>query len=283
ETPNQAALSTTREAAPHYPESREISREINREELPTKEAMPKYTAPQAEAASEFTAPSPTQKPEATSARPEDLPAAGEKFLHLRDTAGIEYELPVGWRLMGYLHNTYIFFETPEGLEIVEQHIAHERTLYEKLLASQKTPGRLSENSQRLIISTPLDLSSEQLETLKISQEALAKLGFEFSFDDSGNASVSQLPLELASFNYRPVIQKMLDDLATVDATNMDLEATKSIACQSAIKNGMPLSVRDILKLVSDWLGTERNDTCPHGRPVRLKFSKEKIFEMFHPA
>ncbi|HMW92586.1 MAG TPA: DNA mismatch repair endonuclease MutL, partial [Candidatus Obscuribacter sp.] len=283
ETPNQAALSTTREAAPHYPESREISREINREELPTKEAMPKYTAPQAEAASEFTAPSPTQKPEATSARPEDLPAAGEKFLHLRDTAGIEYELPVGWRLMGYLHNTYIFFETPEGLEIVEQHIAHERTLYEKLLASQKTPGRLSENSQRLIISTPLDLSSEQLETLKISQEALAKLGFEFSFDDGGNASVSQLPLELASFNYRPVIQKMLDDLATVDATNMDLEATKSIACQSAIKNGMPLSVRDILKLVSDWLGTERNDTCPHGRPVRLKFSKEKIFEMFHPA
>lgn len=283
ETPNQAALSTTREAAPHYPESREISREINREELPTKEAMPKYTAPPAEAASEFTAPSPTQKPEATSARPEDLPAAGEKFLHLRDTAGIEYELPVGWRLMGYLHNTYIFFETPEGLEIVEQHIAHERTLYEKLLASQKTPGRLSENSQRLIISTPLDLSSEQLETLKISQEALAKLGFEFSFDDGGNASVSQLPLELASFNYRPVIQKMLDDLATVDATNMDLEATKSIACQSAIKNGMPLSVRDILKLVSDWLGTERNDTCPHGRPVRLKFSKEKIFEMFHPA
>ncbi|HNA74189.1 MAG TPA: DNA mismatch repair endonuclease MutL, partial [Candidatus Obscuribacter sp.] len=283
ETPNQAALSTTREAAPHYPESREISREINREELPTKEAMPKYTAPQAEAASEFTAPSPTQKPEETSARPEDLPAAGEKFLHLRDTAGIEYELPVGWRLMGYLHNTYIFFETPEGLEIVEQHIAHERTLYEKLLASQKTPGRLSENSQRLIISTPLDLSSEQLETLKISQEALAKLGFEFSFDDGGNASVSQLPLELASFNYRPVIQKMLDDLATVDATNMDLEATKSIACQSAIKNGMPLSVRDILKLVSDWLGTERNDTCPHGRPVRLKFSKEKIFEMFHPA
>jgi DNA mismatch repair ATPase MutL len=46
---------------------------------------------------------------------------------------------------------------------------------------------------------------------------------------------------------------------------------------------MPLSHRDILKLLSDWLKTERNDTCPHGRPVRLKFSMDELFQMFHPA
>lgn len=220
---------------------------------------------------------------------ENLPEAGEKIFH--QTANIEYELPVGWRLMGYLHNTYIFFETPEGMEIVEQHIAHERTLYERLLTAQSTPGRISEHAQKLVISAPLDLSPEQFETLKSSSDALAKLGFEFSFKteevDSGEkaekAYVDQLPLELARVNYRPVIQRMLDELGTVDATNMDLEATKSIACQSAIKNGMPLSVRDILKLVSDWLDTERNDTCPHGRPIRLKITKDRIFEMFHPA
>lgn len=211
---------------------------------------------------------------------ENLPEAGEKIFH--QTANIEYELPVGWRLMGYLHNTYIFFETPEGMEIVEQHIAHERTLYERLLTAQATPGRISEHAQKLVVSAPLELSPEQLETLKGSSEALAKLGFAFSFQ-SNTAYVDQLPLELARVNYRPVIQRMLDELGTVDATNMDLEATKSIACQSAIKNGMPLSVRDILKLVSDWLDTERNDTCPHGRPIRLKITKDRIFEMFHPA
>lgn len=215
---------------------------------------------------------------------ENLPEAGEKIFH--QTANIEYELPVGWRLMGYLHNTYIFFETPEGMEIVEQHIAHERTLYERLLTAQATPGRISEHAQKLVISAPLDLSPEQFETLKTSSEALAKLGFAFSFkteEEKEKAFVDQLPLELARVNYRPVIQRMLDELSTVDATNMDLEATKSIACQSAIKNGMPLSVRDILKLVSDWLDTERNDTCPHGRPIRLKITKDRIFEMFHPA
>lgn len=193
-----------------------------------------------------------------------------------------FELPSDWRIIGYLRNTYIMVETSKGLEIIEQHIAHERTLYERLLASQTTAGRISENSQKLIVSAPLALSPEQLETLRLSQSALEKLGFAFVFEQD-NASVSELPLELARVNYVPVIQKLIDDLATVDATNMELEATKSIACQSAIKNGMPLSHRDILKLLSDWLKTERNDTCPHGRPVRLKFSMDELFQMFHPA
>ena len=193
-------------------------------------------------------------------------------------------MPLGWRLCGYLHNTYIFFETPEGLEIVEQHIAHERTLYERLLAMQQIPGRLNEFTQELFTSIPLKLSLAQAEILKQSQEALSGLGFAFKQDEATKDwEVSRLPIQLAGVNYRPVIQKMLDDLLEVDAAHFDLEATKSIACQSAIKNGMPLSQASIFKLVSEWLDTERNDTCPHGRPVRLKFSKEKLFEMFHPA
>ncbi|MBU6455497.1 MAG: DNA mismatch repair endonuclease MutL [Cyanobacteria bacterium REEB67] len=215
---------------------------------------------------------------------DNLPAAGEHFIAEPGYAEA-YELPAGYRMMGYLKNTYIFFETHEGLEIIEQHIAHERTLYERLLAGQnsETPGRLNEHVQKLLVSAPLNLTKDQNDVLKQSSQALAKLGFEFNWDDSDRASVSQLPVQLAQVNYVPVIQKMVDELATVNATNMELEATKSIACQSAIKNGMPLSQRDILKLVSDWLKTERRDTCPHGRPVRLKFTMPELFELFHPA
>lgn len=211
---------------------------------------------------------------------DNLPEAGET-IHLGTES--DYSLPADWRIVGYLRNTYILVDTAQGLEIIEQHIAHERTLYERLLAAQTTPGRITELSQKLLVSRPLNLSPEQIETLAHGREALSKLGFEFDFDADGNVSVSQLPLELSHINYVPVIQKLLEDLATVDATNLELEATKSIACQSAIKNGMPLGQRDIIKLLSDWLKTERNDTCPHGRPVRLKFSMEKLFEMFHPA
>ena len=207
-----------------------------------------------------------------------LPEAGEVFYAADREV---YELPPDWRIMGYLHNTYIFVETSAGLEIIEQHIAHERTLYERLLVNQTVTGRITEVTQELIVSAPLQLNKAQVEILKNGQEALQKLGFTFEFG-SDDASVKRLPIELSRVNYVPVIQKMIDDIATTDNANLELEATKSIACQSAIKNGMPLSAKDIIKLLCDWLATERNDTCPHGRPVRLKFTMDGLFQMFHP-
>lgn len=195
----------------------------------------------------------------------------------------EIKLPSGWRFAGYLHNTYYMFETNEGIELIEQHIAHERYLYEKILASQDTPGRTSEHNQRLIISSPLDLTSSQLETLKYGTKELEKLGFEFEFNEDDKVSCIQVPMQLVHQDYAKVIQSMINDLEESEVTNITLDATKSLACQAAIKNGMHLSETDILKLVSAWLKTERNDTCPHGRPVRLKFTKNKLFDMFHPA
>lgn len=192
-------------------------------------------------------------------------------------------LPAGWRLAGYIHNTYFLFETPDGMEIIEQHIAHERLLYERLLARQATPGRLTENVQQLCISAPLNLTPEQTEVLSQSLEHLRKLGFEFVVAEETEAACTQVPQELAQKDYVKVIQKMLDDLVAVDAAHIDLEATKSVACQAAVKNGMTLSYDDIIRLVSAWLATPRNDTCPHGRPVRLKFPMKKLFELFHPA
>ena len=195
----------------------------------------------------------------------------------------EISLPAGWRLAGYLHNTYYLFETNEGIELIEQHIAHERYLYEKILAGQTTRGRTTEDNQRLCISVPLELTAEQTDILKANTDELAKLGFEFDISNEGDVSCSQVPIQLAHQNYASVIQTMITDLESTETANITLDATKSIACQSAIKNGMPLSERDILKLVSAWLKTPRNDTCPHGRPIRLKFSSNKLFDMFHPA
>jgi DNA mismatch repair protein MutL len=193
-----------------------------------------------------------------------------------------YTLPHGWRIAAYIHNTYIILETPEGMEIVEQHIAHERTLYERLLAQQTVAGRTTECAQRLLVSTPLDLSAEQSNTLKGSLEILRKLGFDF--DVSGETiTCTQVPLELAHKDYACVVQEIVQQIDIADGADLELEATKSIACQSAIKNGMPMSERDLVQLLREWDATPRNDTCPHGRPIRLKFSMEKLFQMFHPA
>lgn len=193
------------------------------------------------------------------------------------------KLPDGWRLLAYLKNTYFLVESEQGLEIIEQHIAHERTIYERLLAAQSEPGRLTELTQTLLISAPLRLSAEQSACLIENKEALSRLGFEFEHTEDGGICCTQVPLELAHKNYEAAIQELLDQLITCDHANVILEATKSVACQSAVKNGMTLSEDSIISLLCDWIATPRNDTCPHGRPVRMSFSMDKLFQMFHPA
>lgn len=193
----------------------------------------------------------------------------------------EPKLPVGWRLAGYLHNTYFVMETPEGMELIEQHIAHERSLYEQILA-REAEGKVVE-SQTLIISEPLSLGASEIEILKEHNEVMEKLGFKFNFSIAGKVSLAQVPIDLPKTDYVGVIRTLLEDLELTDTTDKFLAASKSLACQSAIKNGMFMSDSQIYSLISMWLKTERNDTCPHGRPVRLKFSKDKLFEMFHPA
>jgi DNA mismatch repair protein MutL len=190
-------------------------------------------------------------------------------------------LPVGWRLIGYLKETYFLVETPEGFSIIEQHIAHERVIYERLRAAQETPGRLSESSQRLVISVPLDLSAEQRAAVEEHREILRKLGFDFELQDQ-SVLCTQVPLELAHKDYATAVQKIVEDLCLTGSAEMELEATKSVACQAAVKNGMPLSDMDIAQLVAEWHKTPRNDTCPHGRPIKLDFSMEKLYQLFHP-
>lgn len=193
-----------------------------------------------------------------------------------------YSLPDGHTLLGYLHNTYILIQTPEGLEVIEQHIAHERTLYERFLAEQKTAGRISENSQKLVLSSPLNLSAEQRSILSENLERMQALGFDFDLTGNSDAFCTQIPLELVSKDYVSIIQAMLEDMAEASAAELDLTPTKSLACQAAIKNGMPLSQTDIVQLIHQWNDTPRKDTCPHGRPVKLKFSMQKLFDLFHP-
>ena len=103
-------------------------------------------------------------------------------------------LPNDWKLIGYLHNTYILLQTTDGLSIVEQHIAHERTLYERLLAQLNEPQRPEENYQRLIVSCPLNLTLEQSACLEQNIDHLKALGFEFE------AASTPEPLETSDAN-----------------------------------------------------------------------------------
>jgi DNA mismatch repair protein MutL len=191
-------------------------------------------------------------------------------------------LPIDWRIVGYLHNTYILLETAEGFSIVEQHIAHERVLYEQFLQKSETKNQQYDHLQRLIVVCPLHLTEEQKAFLSEHLSDLSELGFEFEAVGDSYSCV-QLPVELAHKDYPRVVQEILQNLLENVLSDFKLEAVKSIACQSAVKNGKPLSEPQILDLLIDWYHTPRNETCPHGRPIQLSFSMDKLFQMFHPA
>lgn len=197
------------------------------------------------------------------------------------TPKIPSVLPLGWRLAGYIFNTYILLETPDGFRIVEQHIAHERFIYEKILAQQNNPGRITESVQHLVISAPLNLNAGQRACLAENLESIQALGFDFDLQPNSIAC-TQVPLELATKDYAGSVHQVIEELLACENTNFPLEATKSLACQSAIKNGMALSEAEIVDLIASWNETPRNDTCPHGRPICLTYHPDKLFQMFHP-
>jgi DNA mismatch repair protein MutL len=177
---------------------------------------------------------------------------------------------------------YFLIETANGLSLIEQHIAHERVLYERILCEKRQSKHQTDHLQKLIVSCPLDLSTEQTSLLSVQQEKLAAMGFEFE-EKEGVFHCTQVPVELANKDYSKAVQEILQSLLESASPTIHLEIAKSLACQSAIKNGMPLSEAQIFELLTDWYNTPRNETCPHGRPIKLDFSKSKLFQMFHPA
>ncbi len=191
------------------------------------------------------------------------------------------ELPLDWKLIGYLHNTYFLIQTAAGLSVVEQHIAHERVLYEQLLARSGAVKQADDYLQQLIVSCPLALTAEQSAVLLENQAQLTELGFEFELAGE-TINCVQVPATLAHTDYAKVVQELAQSLVETSSSTFKLEAAKTIACQSAIKNGMPLSDSQIMELLQNWFHCPRHETCPHGRPIKLDYSMKKLFQMFHP-
>lgn len=215
-------------------------------------------------------------------------AASAQSIQLAIAEAVPHEspaaLPPNWRLAGYIHNTYILLETGAGLEIIEQHIAHERVLYERLLEKQSAYARGLRGAQTLLISAELHLTPLQEAVLKENLPKFFDLGFDFDIKENAAEPIlcKQVPQELSAKNYATAIQAILDAVCVSETADFLVEAAKSIACQSAVKNGMPLDPTQLRQLLQDWHVCPRHDTCPHGRPIRLKYSKDELFTLFHP-
>src|SRR5262245_14572841 len=186
------------------------------------------------------------------------------------------------RPLGQLDEGFIIATDDEGLLLIDQHVAHERILFDKYRALEAS--RHSESQQMLIPET-FDLTPAQAAAFDHVAEELESYGFELMRLSGRTVAIKSAPADLPASEARNVLAEVLD---TVDsekrgaarATLRD-EIAASLACHAAIKVNMPLAPEKMRWLIDRLLLTSSPTTCPHGRPVILRLATQDILKGFH--
>jgi len=183
--------------------------------------------------------------------------------------------------IGQYRESFILASGPEGLLVIDQHAAHERTLYERI-RDRIASGRVL--SQKLLVRVLFEASPEEVETLAARMDDLAASGFEVEPMSGRSYAIAALPAETTERDPAQTLRRALASLAA-EAGNSD-EALRrdrlaaSLACRSAVTIRYHLAPEEIRHLVSDWAKTRDRFTCPHGRPVVLSMSEEDMEKYF---
>jgi DNA mismatch repair protein MutL len=159
-----------------------------------------------------------------------------------------------------VHNTYIIAEHSDGLWLVEQHIAHERVLYEQIAAA----WQLLPLEPPLILSHLSERQIERLQEIELTVEPFGE--------------------DLWAIRTAPAPLLMREDLAaaiTELSLGGDLQAAQvAVACRCAIRNGTQLTLAEMQNLLDRWQRTRNPRTCPHGRPIYLSFKESSLARSF---
>jgi DNA mismatch repair protein MutL len=171
-----------------------------------------------------------------------------------------------------LHGTYILAQTKSGLIIVDQHVAHERIIYEAVMT-----GRVQ--SQRLLFPVTIELTPEEHEVYQRTKDALQDMGIEFKEFSSNTVIIDSVP---ADFRIdREEIAGIFGELLTLgDLVGERARIARVVACRGAIKTGQKLSVLQMQSLIDRLFATENPYTCPHGRPIVIKLTLEELAHKF---
>ena len=183
--------------------------------------------------------------------------------------------------LGQIRNSFILAVNEDGLWIIDQHVAHERVLFEKVL-SQRAALRVE--SQRLLMPLVLELTPAQQAIFGDIAEELAYNGFEAEPFGTRSVAVKIAPAGIDASQIEHMLNEIFEQLAREDqAINLEAVRTRiaaSIACHAAIKVNMPLEQNKMEWLLAELAKTQHPMSCPHGRPVVLRYSMIDIQKAF---
>jgi DNA mismatch repair protein MutL len=183
--------------------------------------------------------------------------------------------------LGQIRESFILAVNHEGLWIIDQHVAHERVLFEKVLKQRATQ---KSESQRLLMPLVLELTPAQQAVFSEISGELNQNGFEAEPFGTRSIAIKVAPAGIEAFQVEHMLHELLDQLSREEqALNLDKIAYRiaaSIACHAAIKVNMPLEQNKMEWLLAELAKTECPMSCPHGRPIVLRYSMKDIQKAF---
>lgn len=185
-----------------------------------------------------------------------------------------------YTLIGQVFDTYWLVQSGQELFIIDQHAAHEKVLYEKMMARLKDQEFTSQQISPPVIVT---MTMQEQELFHRFEEQFSKIGFEVNSFGGKEYAVCAVPANLYELNQKELFLEMLDGLSHdtgKQTPDMILEKIASMSCKAAVKGKQRLSEAEARSLLSDLLELENPYHCPHGRPVIIAMTKTEIERKF---
>ncbi len=184
--------------------------------------------------------------------------------------------------LGQVSSSFIIAVNGQGLWIVDQHVAHERVLFEQHLEARRA-GKVE--SQRMLMPMVIELSPRQIVTYEKIAEELAANGFEVEPMGPRSFAIQSMPAGIISSDAEKLLTEILDGIerenTAISIETLQAKIAASTACHAAIKINMPLDQTKMEWLLGALAKTDCPMSCPHGRPVVLRYSVKEIERAFH--
>lgn len=185
-----------------------------------------------------------------------------------------------FRIIGQVFDTYWLIEYEEELLIIDQHAAHEKVLYEKLMATLREKEGITQ-----VLAAPIvvSLSGREIEVLTKHREVFEKIGFRLESFGDREYLITGVPADFLNLASRELFLEILDSLMQENTRikpELVLDHCATMACKAAVKGNHLMSYTEAQKLIEQMLQMEQPYHCPHGRPTTIAMSKYEFEKKF---
>ena len=220
---------------------------------------------------------------------EPVYSLGETRQLLQDQAPLQTDNTVAMQLagedtletiwpIGQVDKTFIIAQSEDTLYLIDQHAAHERILYDRLVLTHNDIP-----AQQLLIPLYVTLQPEDVELLEQHHDAFYKLGVDITTAGENSVRIASLPSDIRNEDAEDFIREIaqyLRDHRTPEASELRQDVLHMTACRAAIKAGEVLNMRQMRQLIIDLCNTTHPFTCPHGRPCMIAVTSDELYKLF---